>query len=349
MIAEELLKETGERPPGCFGLEPYSPVARAVDNSSDFHDIADHSIYSCPAGRTSFSVMSSEQKHTLIQEIWHNTISMPGTVPPVVFTYKALKSSFLPFCKTAEKENFEHLGNIKGKNYFLNADRIVQVGLNHTDVLKYTLYRIKCDHLFEEALLSADLQENGYLKQKELLMEEVNNPESETNKLLCRLMLCDVEQNLFRGRIRNVISDDYHFAIYFNTQKYPFLYREMHSRYQRQLGATVDDCRFSFLFRFMQYIWRRDAGKSGNRLLAAMMYFAPGIQYTKQDIKQIGNLTDTQYDSAIREDIVKEVMEMARTSRGKYDNREVDHYQELKALLQFVELDAESAEGAGSP
>ena len=35
--------------------------------------------------------------------------------------------------------------------------------------------------------------------------------------------------------------------------------------------------------------------------------------------------------------VVKEIMEMARCSRGKYDNRGIDNYRELCALMNISE------------
>lgn len=294
-------------------------------------------VYNTSAGRTTLSKYSMKNKDQLVEEIWRNAIAMPGKKPPVAFSYKFMRDAFIRKFKTGEKTNFEHLGNIRGKNKFRDVDRIVQLGLNHTEPLKYVLYRTKGEHSFEEELLDANMEANGYLLQKERLMKEVNNPNSPTNIIINQLMLCDVEQNMFRGQIRNLIGGEYHFAVYFNESKYGYLRNQMERRYARDLGAHIEEGAFSFLFRFTAYIMQRGDNKSGNRLIKAMLSFKPGVVYKKEDIKRVGELTDTQYDSAIRSDVVKEIMEMARCSRGKYDNRGIDNYRELCALMNISE------------
>ena len=98
-----------------------------------------------------------------------------------VFTYQAIESEF--------KENFknvEHFGNIKGGNQYRNVNNICQVGMHRWPELVYTLY------------FSEIIQYNEDYELTNVIGDIID-----IDNLKCRLLLADMEQNMFRSKIRN--------------------------------------------------------------------------------------------------------------------------------------------------
>lgn len=97
-----------------------------------------------------------------------------------LFTYQAIEDKFKDYFTTA------HFGKIKGTNAFRSEQNIAQVGLS---VLPHSLY----------FLLAGEIVK--YNRHKDLT--NIVCDYATVNNLMCRFILADLEQNIFRGCIRN--------------------------------------------------------------------------------------------------------------------------------------------------
>ena len=144
----------------------------------------------------------------------------------------------------------DHFGNIKGKNTFRNAHTILQVGLNrYPDEIYYLLYRMKYP---EKATNYGNVEEySGRFEKEDLTQEmviidqsamidsEIKDLKGETKAIMNQLLLAEIEQNLFRGIIRNSDStEDFYYHLFFNTKHYADLVKLMKERYE-PLGAEI--------------------------------------------------------------------------------------------------------------
>lgn len=136
-----------------------------------------------------------------------------------LFTYKSIAQKF--------KDSFQYIdyfGNIKGKNEYRDCTNIIQVGLNRYPDL---VYRIKTLH---NTLANVDT--------KDRCVKVIGSKFADKIKqTMYYSILTDIEQNLFRSKIRNADCDDsIHYTIAFNTIEFDPLIEMMRERYK---GAKI--------------------------------------------------------------------------------------------------------------
>ena len=168
---------------------------------------------------------NNERTNRLIQTIIDYIKALPLNIN-TLFTYKAIENKFTDYFK-----NVAHLGDLKGRNDFRNVNNICQVGLNRMSELIYYLYA-------NEIGMYNDTDKS--------LVKRIYDKETIDN-IRCRLILADIEQNLYRCKIRN--NDNKEECVYtllFSTieptifdEKYEPLVDMIKSRYE-PLGATVN-------------------------------------------------------------------------------------------------------------
>ncbi len=149
-----------------------------------------------------------------------------------IFTFKQIEKEF-PAHPT------KHFGNIKGFNDARTCDSIVQVGVNRYREVEYFLM----------GDFSPDKM--GYLKSlsPEKSVEEFDKIFKFHEKAVVSIrdtmtnaILTDIEQNLFRGAIRNMeYTGNYLYTMYFKARTYADLIEKMTERYARRLHAVIDE------------------------------------------------------------------------------------------------------------
>ena len=197
----------------------------------DLHNLTIHLI-NLPTSKTD---MSSKQHSDYILDCVHSyydEVVFPDIGADnsrfALFTYKNTENSFK---KKFDEQRIEHFGNIVGKNDFRNAKHIIQVGVNRYPDAVYFLYYLALHH---GELNYENMQVNGYhtievpeilpdecneepqfysehqefdaeaiLRQSADIKEIMSDHESEVHDIMDRMLLAEIEQNMFRGIIRN--------------------------------------------------------------------------------------------------------------------------------------------------
>lgn len=175
-----------------------------------------------------------------------------------VFTYATFENEL---SKLFPDSRIEHFGNIKGKNDFRKAKHILQVGLNRFPDEIYYLYFLayhpeqiaqyeNMNDAFNEFDAEDDtnpgithtvslMDSEKIVSQSESIKLQMTDYSGQTKAIMNNLLLAEIEQNLFRGIIRNSDSEEeFTFHLFVNTQAYRDLIRLMISRYGA-LGATI--------------------------------------------------------------------------------------------------------------
>lgn len=207
----------------------------------------------------------------------------------VLFTYQAIEQKFSEYFTTA------HFGNIKGTNTFRNEQSIVQVGLS---MLPHALY----------FLLAGEIAK---FNQHNDLANIISDYDTVDN-LMCKLILSDLEQNIFRGCIRNEANENtMNYMLFCNCEKLSTLTdrtsalndmvdgqklkRMIIDRYSK-LGATIDFRNTPSEFRSLKADLRNTGKPTVKQKLHTFIDMLPkGTVFTKSEIMTNCGLTDRQY------------------------------------------------------
>ena len=188
-------------------------------------------------GKTVLERNSSLQ--TAIVEDVHSILEakVPEGTEPVVFSYKFMKDKFNRYY---DNEHYDWFGNIKGKNDYRNAEHIAQVGLHRFPASSYFLLELaKKKELAESLPPMAINLEGSYEEHSSVITEHISDPEGYTLDATYREILADMEQNLFRGIIRNSDNEkDYRFYLFAPTNYNRQFIEKFKQRYEA-LGAHV--------------------------------------------------------------------------------------------------------------
>lgn len=157
-----------------------------------------------------------------------------------VFTYLQNDEDFpefvLPDKDDESKYVKRHFNAIKGVNDYRNCVEIAQIGLNRYDEVTYFLLTELSEE--KKSYLKSLKPEQGTIEFKKIFALYEEGAVSTTETML-RSILADVEQNLFRGAIRNVNFDgEVKFWMFFDTGNYAQLIEMMRQRYG-SLGAKI--------------------------------------------------------------------------------------------------------------
>lgn len=166
-----------------------------------------------------------EKTEHLIREIIGYIKSQPENID-TVFTYKAIEKTF-----ENDFANVNWFGNIKGGNQYREINNICQVGLNRYSELIYML-------------MANEIGSYNYPDKSQI--HRIYDKET-IDDIRCKLILADIEQNLFRCKIRNADNTEKctymiicgvteRTGIYENYQP---LIDAIKARYEK-LGATVN-------------------------------------------------------------------------------------------------------------
>ncbi len=238
----------------------------------------------------------------------------------VVFTYKDGDGLYLEselkkkFNYNPEDDNVDHFGDIRGKNVYGDANTIVQFGLNQFPKPCYMLY-----------YLNNNPDQLQRLKESEdetwasnMLAELENN--TEINRLRYMLILNDIEQNFFRGVIRNSGSEKReHYYVFFKLSMYQDMIRLMRLRYW-PLGGRIREIKKPVEFIKQRTNNRTDGRKTNVQILTEWLQTCRFMRvFSYSDITKETGLT-TQQISKIRANRseIKKIFESWNIGDGNY-------------------------------
>ena len=208
-----------------------------------------------------------------------------------LFTYQSIEKYF--------ENNFEyvnHFGNIKGSNDYRDINNICQVGLNRWSELIYLLYANEIG-MYNDS----DKTITNRIFEKEVI-----------DDIRCRTILADIEQNLYRCRIRNVHNKEEctYTIICSSTEKsnifenYQPLIDMLKSRYEK-LGAKVNIIDTPIEFKLLKSKTRKTSNETSiQKFDKWLKYQFVGRVFKKSDVKKECNITDSQFKDILHTGIL---------------------------------------------
>ena len=249
----------------------------------------------------------------------NEVIETEGLVPEkdiALFTYKGFENTVK---RRIKRITTEHFGNIKGKNDFREVQHIVQIGINrfpdevyylyfllyHPDILdSYENMEKAYNHTLEYDIsirenegkitesydgpgesIKNGLDFNKVVAQSMEIESQMKEVNGETASIMNHILLAELEQNLFRGIIRNSNCEtDFFFHLFINTNNYKDLIKLMRERYE-PLGASIEITELPFEI-ILQKIMNRHGNPYNKKLLAWHdTELKNGQKYTPADIR----------------------------------------------------------------
>lgn len=219
----------------------------------------------------------------------------------VVFTYKAITKYFSDDYKT------NHFGNIKGRNNYRNSTHFIQIGLNRYPDTLYFL---------EAGFLSCN--DMNYENRKMIRVVSKNKIIDVMN----RNILTDIEQNLYRSKIRNYDNqDEVIYTLLFNTQEYSSLVKIIQNRYQ-SYGATINIIDTPLCFQTDKIVNRKTKNETiAQKVIRYIESLEVGTIFKRADIISNCGLTVEQFKNIKKNnEVVKITLNLMKTSKqGIYE------------------------------
>lgn len=224
---------------------------------------------------------AGNKTENLIKTLVSYIHSLPLNID-TIFTYKAISSKF-----AKEFKNINWFGNIKGTNQYRNINHICQIGLNRYSDLTYALYANAIGQFNDE---------NKELINRIYDLETVDN-------IRCNLILADLEQNIYRSKIRNTNNKEkcvYTLICNFNEQSnliedYKPLIEIIKSRYEN-LGATVNLIDTPTEFKILKIKERNTKNKSSVQKFIDWLNIQPkGKVFKRADLLTECKITKSQF------------------------------------------------------
>lgn len=255
-------------------------------NCSEFLLPLNKLIINCVNLSTSRIRFDKPDKNKYIDCIAEYIKSLPAKTD-AVFTYQKIESIL--------KNHFSvvnHFGNIKGKNDYRNKTNIVQIGLNRYSDLAYQLqagYNILEKYDGKKATIAAG--------------------KSKIDNVMYNTILADIEQNLYRTKIRNADNADMvTYTILFNTNQYKHLVDLLKSRYG-SYGATINVIDTPKEIKGFNLINRNSKNKTAFQKFTEWHKTQTVSRLMKsKDIRNEIDLTIDQFKDLIKKDIVKQAI-----------------------------------------
>lgn len=249
----------------------------------------------------------------------NEVIEAEGIVPEkdmALFTYKDFEKTVK---RRIKQIRTEHFGNIKGKNDFREVKHIVQIGINRfPDEIYYLYYLLYHPDIIESyenmekaynhiLVCGSNIQENEGIEtviydgpeesikdgldfdkvvaqstEIESQMKEVNG---ETASIMNHILLAELEQNLFRGIIRNSnCESDFFFHLFINTNNYKDLIKLMRERYE-PLGASIEEAELPYQITLQKIVNRHGSPYNKKFIAWHDTELKNGQKYTPEDIR----------------------------------------------------------------
>ncbi len=219
---------------------------------------------------------------------------IPAEEQKAVFSYEFMKDRLI---REYGRSNISWFGAIKGKNDFRQARFIAQIGLNRYQDGSYFLLE-----LARNPDLIQELETFDYAQQDEVIKTRIKDPLGFTKEATYRELLAELEQNLFRGTIRNSdTTKPYTFFLFTSLRNRDFI-TQIHSRYEIELKGHVDEERALDTEGKLDFMARRY--RDGELSLAQMLVnwhdkeLRIGQIYSLRDIEEGTGLTTSQIRAA---------------------------------------------------
>lgn len=214
----------------------------------------------------------------------------------VIFTYQKIEPIL--------KKHFamvNHFGNIKGKNDYRNKANIIQIGLNRYSDLTYQL--------------QAGYNTLEKYKDKNVTIAA---SKSKSDNVMYNTILADVEQNLYRTKIRNADNTDIvTYTMLFNTNQYKFLIELLKARYGAY-GATINVIDTPLEFRLLKSKERKQDTNAKKILEWLSTKTKEDTFYINNMLSEL-NLTQKQFRRIKEKDTsIKALFENMKTNKRGY-------------------------------
>ena len=232
-------------------------------------------IINCINLSTSRTRFDKADKNKYIECIADYIKSLPDKCD-AVFTYQKIETML-----KKHFDNVNHFGNIKGKNDYRDKTNIVQIGLNRYSDLAYILQ-------------ASYNQLEKYNGQKVTIAASYTKVEN----VMYNTILADLEQNLYRTKIRNVDNiDTVTYTIFFNTNQYSRLIELLKIRYGTY-GATINVIDTPLEFKLFKADERKKEKETSIQKFNKWLKSQPkGRVFRRADIKKECNITDADFKS----------------------------------------------------
>ncbi len=251
---------------------------------------------------------NDEKTRKLIKKIIEYIQSEPITFD-TVFTYQSIEKYFVNDFK-----NVNHFGNIKGRNDYRETRNICQVGLNRWSELIYKLYANEIGYYND---CYADYYNidcfNDNKRWKDLIRRDYD---LETiSRIRCKLILADIEQNLFRGKIRNIgNSANCTYLLICSTYEKTDILGEsqmlvdmIKKRYEK-LGAGVNVIDTPTMFKLLKAEIRNTAKETSIQKFSKWLECQPkGREFKRTDAMREIGLTPSQFKVISRTGILNDL------------------------------------------
>lgn len=151
----------------------------------------------------------------------------------VIFSSEKMEAAFRS-CGY-DKEHTGHFNNIKGLNTYNRAANIAQVGLNRKPPVDYLTLDLARNENIRTQLIE-DAESEGLIA----AMDNARKALDYSKTTMTRHVLADMEQNMYRGIIRNADNTQpFTYYVFFDHTQYQELIKEIHNRYD-PLDATIE-------------------------------------------------------------------------------------------------------------
>ncbi len=243
-------------------------------------------------------MMNSAQRREVLEEsCTYLHEHLPADVIPVAFSYKNMENDLLSkysavFGKGFTAEKFSWFGVIRGTNDFREETHIAQIGLNRYRPASYFLYDLALD-----PALVKELKKKPYSKHQEIIQKRIDNPLGYTKEAELREILAELEQNIFRGTIRNSNGkNDYHFYL-FSSFWHKTLLDAIHERYE-PYKAIVEEIPRPNREKIIQMMTRANSEYAQRVVRAHDKDLIIGQEYTYAKIAEAAQITEPQCKTA---------------------------------------------------
>ena len=151
-------------------------------------------------------------------------------VTPVVFSYQETESLLI---QHFHHDNYSWFGRIRGTNDFRQRTHIAQIGINLFQPCSYFLYE-----LAKNPELLRQFNPLPYEEIDRIVQERIRDKNGYAQLVRDRELLAELEQNIFRGTIRNSNPEEYHFYLFLSSYYRDDLIPCIRARYEA-LNAEI--------------------------------------------------------------------------------------------------------------
>lgn len=186
--------------------------------------------------------------------------NIPPEEQKAVFSYKYYNRNLI---RQYGERNISWFGKIRGTNDFRNARFIAQIGMNRYSDASYFLFELEKD-----ADLIRQLEAMDYAEQTAFIKQRISARDGFTRKAANNELLAELEQNIFRGTIRNSNTTEPYTFFLFTSLWHNDLIRRIHDRFD-PLNAHITEERAPLMEQVMGFMTR--SNPDGTRSHAQMI------------------------------------------------------------------------------